>query len=73
MKIQGLTALQRDMADLLWACDSTEQVIELRNRLPKSLKVVLDQMLLMITVESIDEEVVNEEDCSQARDLLSRY
>jgi len=36
--ITGLTPLQRDLADKIWACDSEDDVVEFIGALPKRLR-----------------------------------
>jgi hypothetical protein len=71
--LQGLTRLEKSMCDLLWNMDTPEQIHSFRSSLRGNQRDVFDRMLMMITIECIDEEVGSYDDCEQARDILSGY
>jgi 23S rRNA C2498 (ribose-2'-O)-methylase RlmM len=61
--IQGLTKQQRQIADMIWSCDTQEDVDRLIQNLPKGYKqdaVVIHQMMIAAVMdqhEGITEDV----------------
>lgn len=56
--IQGLTALQRDLADRIWSMDSQEQIDQFVSGLPQSLKReawVVMQMIIWAELDGVEE------------------
>jgi hypothetical protein len=60
MQIEGLSPLQRELADRIWACESKEAVLELFDTLPRSLKVEAYVVYQMILWTWLDEEPVTD-------------
>ena len=54
IQIQGLTALQRDLADRLWSMDTQEEIAEFVGQLPKSLKREAWVVMQMIIAAELD-------------------
>jgi len=56
MEISGLSPLQRELADRIWACDSTDQVREFFSTLPR--RLVHDALVVyhMILWAYLDDE-----------------
>ena len=56
--IEGLTELQRDIADRLWALDTTAEITDYISTLPRSLKReawVVQQMIIAAELDQIME------------------
>lgn len=71
--IQGLNDRQRTIMDLLWGCSSLDQVKTLINALPSE----QDQrdarsLVLIATMESLEEEGVLDDFADQAEAVVSR-
>jgi len=59
MKIHGLTEIQIEMADALWACDTKEDVDQFFRSLPMALRIEASTVLELMILATIDEEVSN--------------
>ena len=59
MKIHGLTQIQVEMADALWACDTKEDVDQFFRSLPMELRIEASTVLELMIIATIDEEVSN--------------
>jgi hypothetical protein len=71
--INGLTARQKTIMDLLWGCETLEQVTALVSALPNDRDRMDAQGLIMIaTQDTIEEELGLDEYIDQASDLISR-
>jgi hypothetical protein len=68
MQIQGLTPLQCELADRIWACESKEEVLSLFDTLPRSLKVEAYVVYQMILWTWLDEEPVT--DFTEAQEVI---
>lgn len=58
IEIRGFTALQKDLADRIWAMDTQDQITEFVSTLPKSLKReawVVMQMIIMAELDQVEE------------------
>lgn len=64
IQIEGLTAKQKALCDIIWACDSKEQVVAFVASLPAKERREAQNMVEMLTlafldtVETVDEKVV---------------
>ena len=67
--IEGLSELQRELADQIWACDSQEDVCEFIDRLPKRLRgqarVVHELMIAAVFDQQVEID-------PHVQDLISR-
>jgi hypothetical protein len=71
--INGLTQRQKNIMDLLWGCESIEQVNTLVAALPTAQDKRDAQSLIMIaTWDTIEEEYGLNEYLDQASDIISR-
>lgn len=68
IQIHGLTQAQRVMADLLWSCDTMEEVELVISKLGHEAKVVMD----LIILASVDEQVEEMDSYPEAEMLLSK-
>lgn len=73
--IQGLTPLQRQIADLIWHCNSKEDVDLLIKSMPSvEYKRTAETMLEMIIWAALDEALEDHEvDYKAAKKILSRF
>jgi hypothetical protein len=69
MEIQGLSPLQQDLADRIWACDSPESIRVFFSALPRSLVHEALVVYHMILWAAIDEEDLG--DMWEAQDLIN--
>jgi hypothetical protein len=71
--INGLTARQKNIMDLLWGCESIEQVNTLVAALPTDRDRYDARSLIVIaTWDTIEEEYGLDEYLDQANDIISR-
>ena len=68
IEISGLTPLQIDLANKIWGMDSTEQIMEFFNELPRSLKAQAYVVYQMILLAYIDQEPVT--DFAEAQEVI---
>lgn len=75
IRVEGLTALQVQIADLIWHCDSQSAVELLIRSLPtEEYRRTATVMMQMITVAAIDEAVADPNtDLKAATKILSRF
>lgn len=74
IQIEGLTAFQKMLCDVIWSCDTQEQVLAFRDSLPNTQqRDICDVMIRAITYEYIDQHIQTEADCATARSVLSSY
>ena len=57
IQIQGLSPLQRDLADRIWSMDTEDQVQEFVSTLPRSLKREAHVVLNMIIASELDNQM----------------
>jgi hypothetical protein len=72
-QLTNLTQRQKQLADLIWNCDSQEDVQQLIKNLPSEYRKEAQTVLSMIIIECIDEEITDADHCEDARDLLLKY
>lgn len=72
-QLTNLTQRQKQLADLIWNCDSQEDVQQLIKNLPGEYRKEAQTVLSMIIIECIDEEITDADHCEDARDLLLKY
>jgi hypothetical protein len=72
-QLTNLTQRQKQLADLIWNCDSQEDVQQLIKNLPGEYRKEAQTVLAMIIIECIDEEVTDADHCEQAQELLLKY
>lgn len=75
IRLEGLTPLQRQIADLIWNCSSKEDVDLLIKSMPtEEYKRAAAVMLEMIIWAALDEALEDHEaDYAAARKVLSRF
>lgn len=75
IRLEGLTPLQVQIADLIWNCESQQDVELLIRSMPnEEYRRTATVMMQMITVAAIDEVVDNPNtDYKAARKALSRF
>lgn len=59
IRIEGLSALQKELADQIWACDNEEDVSEFIGALPKRLKGqarYVHQLMVMAVWDNVVEK-----------------
>ena len=57
IRIQGLSPLQRDLADRIWSMDTEDQVQEFVSTLPRSLKREAWVVMQMIIASELDNQM----------------
>ena len=57
IQIQGLSPLQRDLADRIWSMDTEDQVQEFVSTLPRSLKREAWVVMQMIIATELDNQM----------------
>jgi hypothetical protein len=67
--IEGLSELQRELADQIWQCDSQEEVTEFIAQLPKRLRAHAELVRELMIAAAIDQEMEVDEG---VQDLISR-
>ena len=68
--IEGLSPLQQELAEQIWNLDTTEDVVEFFDSLPRRLKLEAYVVYTMILWAWMDQEPVG--DCDQAREIIDR-
>lgn len=71
--LSNLTSRQKQLCDLIWSCDSREAVQQLIKNLPGEYQAEARALLAAIVLECIDDEITDEEHCTEARELLLKY
>lgn len=71
--IQGVTREQAEILDQLWACETEDDVHELRLAMDPDQWHTLDLLVEAIALGVLDEEVQSEVDCAQVRTILSNF
>lgn len=71
--INGLTARQKNIMDLLWGCETIEQVHTLVEALPTTRdKQDAQSLILIATWDTIEEDMGLDEYSDQASNIISR-
>lgn len=70
IEIKGLTPLQVELADNIWACNSQEDVADFINTLPKSLKAQAKLVHELMVQAVWDDVVKNQQSFPQVQELL---
>lgn len=68
--IAGLTPLQRDLADKIWACDSEDDVVEFIGSLPKRLRGQARFVHEMMILAVWDDVVEKQQEFPEVMELL---
>lgn len=71
--ITGLTPLQRDLADKIWACDSEDDVVEFIGSLPKRLRGQARFVHEMMILAVWDNVVEKQQEFPEARQVLDKF
>jgi hypothetical protein len=72
--LQGLTPFQKMLCDVIWQCETQDQVLAFRNSLPNAQqRDICDVMIRAIMYEYIDQHIQTEADCAEAQTILSQY
>ena len=67
--IEGLSELQRELADQIWQCESQEEVAEFIGRLPKRLRAHAELVRELMIAAVFDQEMEVDD---RVQDLISR-
>lgn len=71
--LNNLTPKQKQLCELIWACDTQDSLQLLIKSLPESWRREAVTLYHMIIIECIDEEITEEYQCEQAQTLLQKY
>lgn len=72
IRIEGLSPFQKMICDVIWSCDSQEQVLAFRNSLPnRQQQAICDTMIRAMAYEYIDQHITTEADCAEARAIIA--
>ncbi len=69
IQIEGLTAKQKALCDIIWACDSKEQVVRFVASLPAKDRMEAQSMVEMMTLAFLD----TVESTDLAKSVLDSY
>jgi hypothetical protein len=72
MKIHDLTQIQAEMAEALWACDTTKDVDLFFQGLPAELKIEASAVLELMILSAIDEEVASMDHYPDAEEAIKK-
>ena len=61
MQIEGLSELQRSLADSMWELETLDDVHKFINSLPKQLRIQARTVLEMMTVAAVDEMIADDD------------
>lgn len=73
IKLYGLSALQRELADQIWACDSQEDVDDFIGALPKRLRGQAKFVKEMMTIAVWDSVVESQQEYPEAMTVLDKF
>ena len=73
IKVYGLSALQRELADQIWACDSQEDVDEFIGALPKRLRGQAKFVKELMTIAVWDSVVEEQQEYPEAMAVLDKF
>ena len=68
LQIQGLTTLQRAIADMLWSLDTEQEIVEWFGTLPANIRPIAHSVLSIMVYEQIDQTPI--EDFSDAQEVI---
>lgn len=71
--IHHVTAEQHQMLEQIWACDTEDDVLELRCALDQDQCKMLDVLLEAIALGFLDAKIQTEVDCEEIRNILSVF
>lgn len=72
LNIQVRSPFQKMILDVLWSCDTEQQVMVFRNSLPNDQqRAICDVMIRMLAYEYIDLHTQTEADCALARTVIA--
>jgi hypothetical protein len=71
--LTNLTTRQKQLADLIWSCESQDDVHALIKNLPREYRKDAKTILNLIIIECIDDDVTEQDHCADARELLLKY
>lgn len=64
MTLHGLTTRQCEIADMLWACDTQDDMIKLMKKLPKQDRTTAQTLVIMMIQDSLEGQVEKAMKCS---------
>jgi hypothetical protein len=73
IQVEGLSALQRELADQIWACDSQEDVDNFIGALPKRLRGQARFVKEMMTIAVWDSVVKEQQEYPEAMAVLDKF
>lgn len=73
IQVEGLSALQRELADQIWACDSQEDVDNFIGALPKRLRGQARFVKEMMTIAVWDSVVKEQQEYPEAMVVLDKF
>lgn len=73
IQVEGLSALQRELADQIWACDSQEDVDNFIGALPKRLRGQARFVKEMMTIAVWDSVVKEQQEYPEAMMVLDKF
>jgi len=71
--LTNLTQKQKQLCDLIWSCETQEDLAQLIRALPRRYRQEAAALYQLILAECIDEEITEEYHCEQAQELLQKY
>ena len=72
IQVEGLSPLQCELADQIWACDSLDDVGDFINGLPKRLRGQAKFVFEMMTIAVVDNLVDNSTEYPEAQNILQK-
>jgi hypothetical protein len=73
IKVYGLSALQRELADQIWACNTEEDVAEFIGALPKRLRGQARFVKELMTIAVWDSVVQEQQEYPEAMQVLDKF
>lgn len=68
--IQFVTNEQAEILDQIWACETEDDILELREAMDPGQWQTLDLLIEAIALAMLDDKVHSEVDCTEARNIL---
>jgi len=70
VRLEGLSVLQRELAERIWEIQDHDALIEFVRSLPRSVAIEAHTVIQLMIIESMDQEELN--DMAEANEVIER-